>query len=97
MYVCLSVCVRCRLFSSADRIFYGAQDDEEAEGRPVRSRRSVLSAYLRYAAQAQSDNVFGSNTCNIAKPLHNAFCGIMLHTLHYSTTLNYRIPLLTCD
>ena len=43
-----------------------------------RSRRSVLSAYLRYAARAQSDGLFGSNTCNIIKPLHNVFCGANL-------------------
>jgi hypothetical protein len=56
------------MMSRADRLFF------RSEG-PPRSRREVLGAYLSYAEQAQRDGLYGSSTCNLAKPLHNAFCG----------------------
>jgi len=51
-------------------------DEMFAAGRPlITSRRSVLEAYLDYADDCQSKGVYGSNTCNIVKPLHNFFYG----------------------
>ena len=38
-------------------------------------RRDVLDDYLDYATTAQSNGIYGSNTCNIIKPLHNFFSG----------------------
>lgn len=60
-------------FSQADELFYG---DKRASSWPT--RRAVINEYLRYAEQAQTDELFGSNTCNIIKPLHNVFNGKIL-------------------
>jgi hypothetical protein len=68
------------MFASADRDFYSSssgveEEEERRRGRGGLSRRRVLEDYLLYAEQAQRDNLYGSSTCCLAKPLHNAFHG----------------------
>ena len=40
-----------------------------------RTRREVLEEYVAYAVRCQESKAYGSNLCNIMKPLHNFFCG----------------------
>jgi len=44
------------------------------KGLPV-TRREVLEEYIDYATKCQDRKVYGSNICNIMKPLHNFFNG----------------------
>ena len=39
------------------------------------TRRAVLTHYLNYTTVCREQGVYGSNLCNIVKPLHNFFCG----------------------
>eukprot|EP01034_Spumella_vulgaris_P029106 gene29106-36097_t len=55
------------LFAAADRLFFS--DDSYSIG----TRREVVERYLEYAQDMQDLSVYGSNTCSIVKPLHNAF------------------------
>ena len=55
------------LFAQADRLFYN--DNSYVIG----TRREVIETYLEYAEDMQSKDIYGSHTCNIVKPLHNAF------------------------
>ena len=39
------------------------------------TRRAVLTHYLNYTTVCREQGIYGSNLCNIVKPLHNFFCG----------------------
>jgi len=69
------------MMARADRLFY------HGEARPL-TRRAVLAGYLDYAEQAQRDGLYGSSTCSLAKPLHNAFCGAGAANVSYKRRLD---------
>lgn len=59
------------LFATADSEFY-------AVAKPIctdKTKDDILHAYLDYAKKMKEEKVYGSNTCNIVKPLHNFFHG----------------------
>lgn len=69
------------LFSTADTEFFNLKgtsdtDDTAAAPKSMKStRREILQDYIDYAVRCQDNKVYGSNLCNIMKPLHNFFCG----------------------
>ena len=75
------------LFSTADREFFSPairSDFDQAEDIAsiisipkgmLATRREILEEYIEYAVSCQDNKVYGSNLCNIMKPLHNFFCG----------------------
>jgi hypothetical protein len=64
------------MFADADIIFHNSCCSSDGKGcldRDIvaqKTRRSVIQSYLDYVSVAQREKVFGSNTCNILKPLH---------------------------
>lgn len=73
------------LFATADREFFsgGAESCHKSEQDRVSTapscmkstRREVLQAYIDYAVQCEDAKTYGSQLCNMMKPLHNFFCG----------------------
>jgi tRNA dihydrouridine synthase A len=73
------------LFSTADTEFFtlkatsyadSTETDAAAVPKSMKStRREILQDYIDYAVRCQDNKVYGSNLCNIMKPLHNFFCG----------------------
>ena len=75
------------LFSTADREFFSTnicsnfnreEDDDSIISAPkgmLATRREILEEYIEYAVSCQDNKAYGSNLCNIMKPLHNFFCG----------------------
>lgn len=70
------------LFSTADTEFFHLKatsdtaDTDNATPKSMKStRREILQDYIDYAVRCQDNKVYGSNICNIMKPLHNFFCG----------------------
>jgi tRNA-dihydrouridine synthase len=77
------------LFAAADRLFFS--DDSHHIG----TRREVVERYLEYAQDMQDLKVYGSNTCSIVKPLHNAFtdCPSAAASKLYKTKLDALLKL----
>ena len=78
------------LFTQADSIFY----NKKHSNNKFHTRRDILNYYLDYATDAQEKGVYGSNTCNILKPLHNFFA----HTpsnREYKRALDHAIKVYT--
>ena len=76
------------LFATADKEFFSTSalslpQYREVDANSVLSvpkgmlatRREVLEEYIAYATCCQDNKAYGSNLCNIMKPLHNFFCG----------------------
>ena len=78
------------LFTQADSIFY----NKKHSNNKFHTRRDILNYYLDYATDAQEKGIYGSNTCNILKPLHNFFA----HTpsnREYKRALDHAIKVYT--
>ena len=70
------------LFSTADREFFSTnicsnfnreEDDDSIISAPkgmLATRREILEEYIEYAVSCQDNKAYGSNLCNIMKPLH---------------------------
>lgn len=65
------------LFASADSQFFDVQSI--CTGK---TKEDILHTYLEYAHQMKVCEVYGSNTCNIIKPLHNFFHGHKTNNLY---------------
>lgn len=73
------------LFATADTEFFNERSrtysipEENRSSSDLSSmkntRREVLQAYIDYAVKCQDAKTYGSQLCNIMKPLHNFFCG----------------------
>lgn len=73
------------LFSTADAEFFSQESSSEYDKRDIMaaaipesmkcSRRELLQDYIDYAVRCQENKSYGSNLCNIMKPLHNFFHG----------------------
>jgi tRNA-dihydrouridine synthase A len=73
------------LFSRADAEFFSNSNPSDCDKRDSAasavlasmkaSRRELLQDYIDYAVRCQDKKTYGSNLCNIMKPLHNFFYG----------------------
>ena len=78
------------LFTQADSIFYNTKHSNNK----FLTRRDILDYYLDYATDAQEKGVYGSNTCNILKPLHNFFAHTPTNR-EYKRALDHAIKMYT--
>lgn len=68
------------LFQTADTRYYGVDTSVASK-----SRREILEEYLEYCDRAQLEDtrkIWGTNTCNLIKPLHNFFVGCPAERLY---------------